>query len=219
MKPGNKIFFVICAITLIAGILVYREASAFQKTATITTGTVTNSSLSTYEVRFTSADGIERIYNGRHGSKGKKYHNDDTLKVFYQTDNPDNVRIIDGVRFGKNIIKAGIIMVLFNILSVYFDRKKTRSEKYFRTTGRKVEAQILKIDTDLSLTISKKNPYCIDCKWVDPISGREYTHTIRYVWKDPKIPLAGRNSIDVYIDRDDPEKYFMDIAFLGDSAK
>jgi hypothetical protein len=219
MKTGNKIFFVLCAITIIAGVLIYFEASDFQKTAKVTMGTVTNSSLSRYEIKYISDDGIGRIYKGIHSRKGRTYHNGDQLKVFYKTDNPDNMRITDGVRLGKKIVKIGIIMVLFNLLSVYFDRKKTKSENIFKTTGRKVEAQILKIDTDMSITVLKKNPYCIDCKWVDPITGKEYNHTIRYVWEDPKILLAGRNCIDVYIDRNDPEKYFIDLLFLGAGAK
>jgi hypothetical protein len=219
MKTGNKIFFVLCAITIIAGVLIYLEASDFQKTAKVTVGTVANSSLSRYEIQYTSDDGIERIYKGIHSSKGRIYHNGEKLKVFYKIDNPDNMRITDGVKSGKKVVKIGIIMILFNLLSVYSDRKKTKSENNFKTTGRKVEAQIMKVDKDTTVTIQRKNPYCIDCRWVDPITGKEYTHTIRYVWKDPEILLAGRNSIDVYIERNDPEKYFMDISFLGVGAK
>jgi hypothetical protein len=219
MKSGNKILFVLSAIAIAIGLGIYLEAKAFQKTAKIAQGTVSNSSLSHYEIRYTSDDGVERIYKGIHSSKGRTYHDGDKLKVFYKTDNPDNMRITDGVRSGKKVVKIGIIMVFFNLISVYFDRKKTKSEYHFKTTGRKVEAQILKIDTDMTITVLKKNPYCIDCKWVDPMTGKEYTHTIRYVWKDPKILLAGRNSIDVYVDRSDPENYFMDISFLGAGAR
>ena len=111
------------------------------------------------------------------------------------------------------------LLLLFNTYSAYQGRKKEKSESIFRTTGRKIEAQILNIDNDMTITIQGKNPYCIDCRWIDPITGREYTHTIRNVWQDPKILLAGRNSIDVYVDRNDPEKYFMDISFLGDGAR
>jgi hypothetical protein len=140
------------------------------------------------------------------------------VKVFYRIDNPDKSRISDGVKGGKKVLFWSFIMVLFNTLSVYHLRKKDKTEKDFKTTGRKVEAQIMKIDVDLTTTIMKKNPYYIDCKWVDPMTGKEYFHTIRYIWTDPKTLLAGRNSIDVYIDRNIPEKYYMDIAFLGDSA-
>jgi hypothetical protein len=219
MKSGNKVLFVLCAITIAIGVWIYLEAKSFQKTAKVTVGIVANSSLSRYEIKYTSDDGIERIYKGIHSSKGRSYHNGDKLKVFYKTDNPDKMRITDGVRTGKRVVIIGIVMILFNLLSIYSDRKKTKSENNFRTTGRKVEAQIVKTDKDMTVTIQRKNPYYIDCRWVDPMTGREYTHTIRYIWKDPQILLAGRNTIDVYVDRNDPEKYFMDISFLGAAAR
>lgn len=219
MKAGNKILFVICAVAAVAGVIIYLEASSFQKTAKITQGVVVSSSMSSYEIRFNSEDGVERIIRGTHSSKGKRYHDGEQVKVFYQTDNPDKSRISDGVKGGKKVLFWTFILILFNLLSVYFGRKKDKSENYFKTQGRKVEAQILGIDIDTSLTVMKKNPYKIDCKWTDPITGKEYYHTIRYVWSDPEKLLAGRKSLDVYIDRNDPEKYFMDIAFLGDAAK
>ena len=219
MKTGNIILFVLCGIAIAAGVANYLEASAFQKTAKITVGTVANSSLSRYEIKHTSDDGVERTYKGTHSSKGRRYHDGDKVKVFYKIDNPDKCRISDGKKAGKKVVFWAFIMLLFNLLLVYNGRKKDKTEKDFKTTGRKVEAQILKIDIDMETTIMKKNPYYIDCKWVDPITGREYTHTIRYIWTDPKTLLAGRNSIDVYIDRKDPEKYFMDTGFLGDAAR
>jgi hypothetical protein len=218
MKPGNKILFVLCGITIAAGVAIYLEASSFQKTAKITQGVIANSTLSRYEVKYTSDDGVERTDYRTHSSKGGTYHNGDKVKVLYQIANPDKCRISDGKKSGKKVVFWGFIIFLVNLLSVYHLGKKDKTENNFKTTGRKVEAQILKIEIDMTITILKKNPYYIDCKWVDPITGKEYTHTIRYIWTDPKTLMAGRNTIDVYIDRNSPEKYFMDIAFLGDSA-
>ena len=219
MKSGNKILFVLCGIAFAAGMAIYLEASSFQKTAKVALGIVANTSMSSFEIKYISGDGIERTYSGKHGGKGRRYHDGEKVKVFYQIDNPDECRISDGVRGGKKVIFWSFILLLFNLLSVYQGRKKERSEKQFKTTGRKVEAQILRTDIDTTITVLKKNPYYIDCKWTDPMTGKEYTHTIRYIWKDPEMLLAGRRTIDVYIDRDDPEKYFMDIIFLGEGAK
>lgn len=208
---------VICIIIILIGGAIYFEASAFQKTAKTAKGIVANSGLTYYDVIYTSDDGVERTYKGTHG-KNHKSRNGDALKVFYQIDNPDKSRITDGVKGGRTTIIVGILLLLVNLLSIYQDRKRSKSANSFKTTGRKVEADITKIDLDMNITILKKNPYYIDCRWVDPMSGKEYTHTIRNIWTDPKTLLAGRNRIDVYIDREDPEKYFMDIEFLGDIA-
>lgn len=219
MKSGNIILFVLCGIAFAAGMAIYLEASAFQKTSEVALGTVANTSLSSFEIKYISGDGIERTYSGKHGGKGRKYHDGEKVKVFYQVDNPDKCRISDGVKGGKRVIFWSFILLLFNLFSIYNGRKKERSDKHFKTTGRRVEAQILKTDVDTTITVLKKNPYYIDCKWTDPITGREYAHTIRYIWTDPKTLLDGPSKIDVYIDRDDPEKYYMDIKFLGESAK
>ena len=219
MKPGNKILFVLCAIGIAAGVYIYLEAKSFQKTASVTVGTVANSGLSRYEIRYTSDDGIVRTYKGNQSSKGRTHHNGDEIKVFYKTADPDRVRISDGVKFGKKMVFYISLLLLFNVYSVYQGRKRDKSENIFRTTGRKAEAQILRIDMDKTVAIKGQNPYFLHCSWVDPITGREYTHTLRNIWKDPKILLAGRSGIDVYIDRNDPEKYFMDISFLGEGVR
>jgi len=218
MKRGNLILFVICLIIIAIGTVIYFEASAFQKTARVAQGIVANSNSTYYDVKYTSDDGIERTYKGTQG-KNHKARDGNTKKVFYQADNPDKSRITDGVKGGKTTVIAGILLLLINMLSVYQGRKRSKSANNFRTTGRKVAAEITKIDYDLTITIMKKHPWFIDCKWIDPMTGKEYTHTIHYVWVDPATVLAGRNTIDVYIDREDPDNYFMDIEFLGDTAK
>ena len=201
-----------------AGTAIYFEASAFQKTAKVTQGIVANSSSTYYDVKYTSDDGIERTHKATQGKNGK-LRNGEKKKVFYQTDNPDKSRITDGVKGGRTTIIISIALLLVNLLSIYQGKKRSRTANTFKTTGRKVEAEITRMDTDLSITIREKHPWLIDCKWVDPITGKEYTHTIKNIWVDPRTALAGRNSIDVYIDREDPENYFMDIAVLGDIAR
>jgi hypothetical protein len=218
MKPGNIILLVICLLAIGIGIAIFLEASAFQKTAKITIGTVTRSDASFYYVQYTSDDGVERTFRGSHG-KTKKGYPGQKKKIFYQADNPDKARISDGVKGGKKVIIFAVLLLILDIYLIYTNKKKSRSAGSFKANGRKVEAEIIKIDTDMTITFREKHPYYIDCRWSDPITGREYTHTIRNIWTDPTPLLAGRTHIDVYIDRQDPEKYFMDIEFLGDLAQ
>jgi len=219
MNTGTRILFVICAITIIAGVAIYFEASAYQKKSKIAVGTVVNSRISYFDIKYTSDDGVERIYNGRSSSKGHHYLDNEKVKVFYLIDNPDKIRISDGKKGGKKVVFWGFVLLSFNLFMVYTNRKRAKISNNFKTTGRKVEAQILKIDIDMETTVMNRHPYYILCEWVDPMSGRKYLHTIKYIWDEPMVLLAGRKTIDVYIDRNDPEKYFMDIEFLGPAAK
>ena len=133
MKTGNIILFVLCAIAMIVGIVIYFEASAFQKTAIITQGTVVNSGTTYYDIKYTSGDDIERTYKGSQPKNGK-HRDGETMKVFYQSGNPDKARITDGVKGGKKVVFWAFIMLLFNLVSVYSGRKKDKSEKNFKTT-------------------------------------------------------------------------------------
>ncbi len=151
--------------------------------------------------------------------KNNKHSEGDKLKVFYRIDNPDKARITDGKKGGKKIIIIAIIMLLLDLILIYQSSARNKSAIKFKTTGRKVAAEIIDIGTDMNITFRKMHPYLVNCRWVDPITAKEYTHTIKNIWKDPAPLLAGRNTIDVYIDRENPEKYFMDTEFLGDIAR
>jgi len=218
MKTGNIILLVICLVAIAIGTVIYFEASAFQKTAKITEGTVVNSDATYYYVQYTSDDGVVRTYRGNHGKTRKGYIGD-KKKVFFKADDPEKARITDGKKSGTKVIIFSFMLLLLDVYLIYTNRKRDKLSTDFKITGRKVEADITKIDIDMDTTFMEKHPYYIDCKWVDPMSGREYYRTIRNIWTDPKPLLAGRTRIDVYINRQDPDKYFMDIEFLGDIAQ
>lgn len=215
MNRGTTIFLILSLVTIVAGTSIFLEASAFQKKARVTEGTVVSRDSRYFNVKYISDDGAGRIHKGTQ-SKNKKHYVGDKFKVFYLIDNPDKSRISDGKKTGKTVIIAGVALLLLDLVGIYQNRSKNKSVNKFRSTGRKVEAEITGIETDMNTTVLEKHPYIINCRWVDPMTGRKYTDSITQIWKDPAPLLAGRTHIDVYIDRDDPDKYFMDTEFLGD---
>jgi hypothetical protein len=217
MNKGTKILLVLCLITIIAGIAVIFEASAFQKKAKVTEGIVENSRLSSFHVIYTSDDGVKHdLYVSR---KNNGLNDGEKIKVFYRIDNPDNARINNGKKGGKKIIIIAFVILLFDFYMIYNNKKNIRISNNFKTNGRKIQAEIISVEIDNNTTIQRKHPYIIICKWIDPFTGKEYMHTIKYIWKDPTPLLAGRNTIDVYLDREYPEKYFIDTEFLGIISK
>lgn len=214
MNKGTTILLVLCILAIIAGTVVIFEASSYQKKAKITEGIVADRRLSSFHVIYKSDDGKE--HNLYVSAKNNKHNEGDNIKVFYRSDNPDKARITDGKKGGKKIIIIAIVMLLFDLNLINRNRKNQRVSNNFKTNGRKLQAEITSIEVDNNTTILEKHPFNINCKWIDPNNGKEYTHTIGYIWKDPSILLEGRKSIDVYIDREDPERYFMDTEFLGE---
>lgn len=217
MYRGNIILLVLCLVGIAIGVAIYLEASAFQKTAKVAVGTVVSTEISYYYVKYISDDGAERTYKGNH-AKGRKYYTGDKVRLIYQPDNPDKPRLTDGKKTGKRVIVIMMLLLILNLYFIYTNKKRSKTANIFKTTGRKVEAEITKIDIDMKTTVLNKHPHFIDCRWVDPMTGKEYTHTIKNIWVDPYSVLAGRKTIDVYIDRQNPDKYFMDIDFVGDPS-
>ncbi|HLP73375.1 MAG TPA: DUF3592 domain-containing protein [Bacteroidales bacterium] len=214
MNKGTIILLVMCLLAILAGIVVYFEASAFQKKARIAEGIVTDTRMSSYHVIFTPDNEAEQnlyISARTHG-----HHDGDKVRVFYNPDNPAKARITDGKRGGKKIIFWAFVVLVFDLYMMYLNRKNNRITSNFKTNGRKVLAEITGVETDYNTTIRKVHPYTINCKWSDPITGKTYNDSIKYIWKDPAPLLSGRTGIDVYIDRQDPGKYMIDKEFLGD---
>jgi hypothetical protein len=50
MKPGNIILFVLCGIAVATGVIIYLEASAFQKNSRVAMGVVANSGMTLREL-------------------------------------------------------------------------------------------------------------------------------------------------------------------------
>jgi hypothetical protein len=215
MKRGEIIFLILSLVIIITGTVIYLDAAAFQKKAGVTEGIVVSDNISFYTVRYITTDGVERMHKSNQ-SKNGKHHEGDKFKVFYLLNNPDTSRLSDGKVGGRTTIIAGIALLCLFLVSNYQRRSREKRINLYKSKRRAVRAEITSIETDLNTTIMEKHPYIVRCRWVDPISGREYTATVDQLWKDPTPLLAGQNYIDVYIDRDDPEKYFLDTEFLGD---
>jgi hypothetical protein len=80
MNRGTLIFLVLSLVTIVAGISIFLEASAFQKTARVAEGTVASRDFTYFYVRYFSDDGAERTYRGTHG-KNKKYNVGDKFRT------------------------------------------------------------------------------------------------------------------------------------------
>lgn len=61
--------------------------------------------------------------------------------------------------------------------------------------------------------------YTITCSWTDPAGAYHvFTDKIRLHF-DPNFELTHRKTIRVYVDKNDPHKYYMDLEFLKELDK
>ena len=121
MQQGNKLILAFGILAIAAGIFIWFEASSFQKKATMTEGKVVYVMGSTFRIQYVTEEGIEKIKQV--SQKNNRRREGEKTNVWYLTDNPDKVRISDGMRGGRIVFIAGVFTVLLGIYPL-FDRKK-----------------------------------------------------------------------------------------------
>lgn len=90
---------------------------------------------------------------------------------------------------------------------------RARKNTWLRENGQKIQTKISAVDLNTSLSVNGRHPYVITSQWTDP-----HTNTVRVfqsesIWFDPREFVQGE-TIGVFIDPNNSNKYFVDISFL-----
>ena len=102
---------------------------------------------------------------------------------------------------------------------IYFQLKKSnlKKELFDEGRGKKIAADLTGAGLDMSYRVNGRSPYVISAQWLDTSSNHMYLFNSDYVWFDPASMIEGRKKIDVYIDENDPKRYYVDISFLPET--
>lgn len=139
------------------------------------------------------------------------------------------VVILAGVRFfiqGKDDIGAGSIIVGAAVILLGFFLVKLHGSgvKRLKTEGFCVDAVFESAERSMfgnrkADTRYNEWHYIIKCSWCDQ-SGVGHIYTDKLMLRfDPNFELSERKTIKVYIDRDNPSIYYMDLEFLKELDK
>ena len=121
MEKGNKIILVLGVLAIAAGIFVRFNAAAFQKKAVLTEGTVIHVIGSSYNIRYITAEGTVKVYQGSGKTHG--FREGDTVKAWYLIRNPDRVRFSDGKPGAKKMFIAGAICILLGVYPLFMKKE------------------------------------------------------------------------------------------------
>ena len=228
----KKVFMVLCAMALFAlamGINSLIDEIHFRSRAVLTDGTVIEIKISTRRlgsrrnnfsktyiqtpiVSYTTLDGEKftcGVTFGRHlPIIGEK------VKVYYDSAFPGYARSGKGI--GKSVLLTTIGVVSCLTLVFFFVRSviKGKARKQLTQTGTKIAADIVSVANNETPVVMGKRPYIIKCQWVQNHSNTIFHYKSKYIYYNPAKYIGERKQIDIFIDPDDPKKYFMDISFL-----
>src|SRR3989344_2970055 len=84
-----------------------------------------------------------------------------------------------------------------------------------KTAGTKITASIVHLQQITNIKINGRSPYVLHAKAVNPATGQEQIFKSFWLWSDPFTQARAGRGIDVYVDRNNAKKYYLDVESIG----
>lgn len=107
---------------------------------------------------------------------------------------------------------VGAVFLLVGIGFLIFVGAKNKKKKELMQNGIKVFAEVTGGSEVLNVEVNGRHPWKLECRYTDPYNGGVYLYSSRSVFMDPYLYMG--QQVAVYVDRNDPSKYYVDIQSL-----
>jgi len=232
MKVVRLVFsiFAVAGLGLLAGgVFSVRHTRRFLETAVAAPGVVTENVLredtsSTRgtswayypRVRFRTADGQDISFISSTGTSPPSHRVNEPVTILYDPRQPYNASINSfGSLWAASIVLLGLGVAFTapGIGFVVWKRASDRKNEWLHLNGRRIQAEIARVELNTSLTVNGSNPYRIVCQWLDPASNQMHVFHSANIWYDPTNYLPGK-ALEVLVDPDNPRRYTVETSFL-----
>src|SRR5574341_1333776 len=169
-------------------------------------------------VRFQIPSGEEFVFRGR--AESRQYAVGATVPVLYDPKVPIDARLDSAGslwRPGLFLGGAALLVTIFAALRLLEPHSYARRTAELRRRGTPVQARRTAVKKYSSDRVLFRTPWRITCEWRDPSTQKTRTFVSRPIWIDPAPYLRGE-AITVYVDRENPRRYVVDLSFLPRSA-
>ena len=166
-------------------------------------------------VRFETADGSRRIrFESDVSTSGDV---GDTVEVLYDPDDPQDAKLGGFFNlWGLSLIFGALGAVFTGIGGFIAYRTRTPSREdvqWLRRHGRRVQGRSPRV-VEGDIVVNEESPFRIVIDVHEPMRGPPRALKSEYLWFDPTPYLEDCETVDVYIDPEDLERYYVDISFL-----
>lgn len=232
MKTIAVIKYVFAAVglgMLLGALIWYRSTSTFIQEAVIAEGTVVklvpvrSDGSTTYRptVRFTAAAGQVVEFSSSSSSRPPAYAVGEKVKVYYRPQEPRDAKISGFFSLWGGSLILGLMGGVFSaigggIFLVTFLRG--HKDKQLVATGRRIDTEFQSVELNQALEVNGRNPFQIVTQWQNPATSKVHVFRGKNLWFDPSGHIKGQR-ITVFIDADNPKKYYMDVSFLPELAE
>ncbi len=225
-----KYVFTLVGLAMLAGAFYfYKDTTSFLETATRTEGIVIElvrtrsdgSDMYKPVVQFVEQNGKAIEFTSSTSSNPPSYSVEEKVGVWYDPAKPEHAEI-DGFfsLWGISAIFGGLGAIFFLIGSgiILATTIKSRKHEYLRLHGTPIETDLQSVQLNTSFTVNGKHPYKVSTQWFNPFTSEVHVFESDNLWFDPASYVKDRK-ITVFIENDNPKKYFVDLSFLPKLAK
>ncbi len=200
----------------------YTETREFLGKATTTKGRIvalersTGSEYFKPRVRFIDHQASAVEFTSNVGSNPPAYSVGDQVEVIFSEEGQQNPRIKSFFSlWGIALVMALVGSLLFipSVGFILFSRRKARNRQYLRQHGMVVEADIQSVERNHRLSINGRNPFVVVCNWRNPATQEVHRLESENIWYDPSDYISTPKA-RVFIDKQNPRKYHIDLSFL-----
>lgn len=221
----NKTLIIFFAVFAVSGIIMLitsfwqlAEGIRFQKKAVEVTGKIVDI------VSYKASDGdmsyavyVTYTYEGktyekiRLGGYSSSMFVGKSISLLCDPENPDKVQTASDLWVVVIVLMLmGIVFSCVGIIPAVLVAKRRKREKRLIAEGIVLNAIVVNIDMNRSLSVNRRHPYIIECIWRDEYSDVTYRFRSGNLWTDPGIYFDIGSQINVYADRNDYSKYYVD---------
>ncbi|MBD2074590.1 DUF3592 domain-containing protein [Phormidium sp. FACHB-592] len=225
-----KYTFLATGIGMLAGtVFLYINTSAFLKNAIKAEGTVIelipsySDGSTTYRpaVRFINQQGKEIEFASSSSSNPPSYSEGQTVEILYRPEEPQKAEINSFFSlWGAPTILGGLGSAFFTVGAVLLavPKLKGREEKYLKQQGTPIKTEFQSVDINTMLSVNDRHPFQVITQWQNPSTSEIHVFESGNIWYDPSEFITNQQ-ITVYIEKENPKKYWVDLSFLPKMAE
>ena len=189
---------------------------AFRESATLVEGSVVAIEGGRPLVEFVDREGAPHRVTGSVSSNPPAYDVGERVTVRHPPGRPAEARI-DGW------LESWFLPTLFGGLGAVFASigagfwisalRRKRLHAWLQQFGTRVQAKFTGVRLDTSVRVNGRHPWRLTAQWLHPATGVVHTFESDALFFDP-TDYVKRESVEVWIDTNDPRRHHLDTAFL-----
>ena len=205
-------FFAAGMVLMILALVFAWHSCNIQKSSEKVAGTIIHNYGNSVEVSYTYEG---RAYETILSEYSSSMHTGDEIALYVNKENPTKVRT-EMLLFLVTYIFGGISIpfLIIGLVFLLVLRAKKNKKRNLLQNGRMVEAVVTGGMINYNVRVNNRHPWKLECRFEDTFTGATYLFSSNNIWKDPFL-YVGQN-VKVYLDRENPKKYYVDIDSLTD---